>query len=544
LSELALKYVPQPKQQKLHESVANELLYGGAAGPGKSHALRQEAFLWAQRVPGLQVYLFRRTYPELEKNHIIPSQQEFPQEAGIYKEQKRRWEFRNGSMLHFSHCQYEKDVFGYQGAEIHLLLIDELTAFTEFMYDYLRGRVRSTLDVPLQYQHRIPGIVAGTNPGGIGHEFCKRRWVDFCHLTGDEPALYRSRGDQIHEIATAGGGQKYYGCRRAPKREGGMLRAYIPGKLTDNPILMERDPEYIHRLDALPEPYRTAYKEGDWDLFFGQAFAFTPEHHVIQPRPVPDYVPVYFTFDWGFGAPFSCGWWWVDADNRLYRFSEWYGWNGSPNQGLRWPDSKVAEGIKQREASLGFWEAQGPEGELVPARKVIRLAGPDCFQKKPDYRGGGQGMSTAEVLSAAGIHLSPGDPSRHLKIRQFHERLRIDRPGGGPPMMLVYNTCKQFIRTIPLLQADEHDPEDIDTTGEDHVYDEASHICMARPIGLSDEAIMEQVREAKRKEKINALDEPSRAASDELARILAQIKERQEEFRAPGDVSAGEERVW
>ena len=162
---IKIDYAPQPKQILFHKSAANEILYGGAAGPGKSMALRFEALIWCLRIPNLQVYLFRRTFPELEKNHILPSQQQFPAGVGEYKKGDKRWEFKNGSMLHFCHCQYESDVFQYQGAEIHLLLIDELTTFTEFQYDYLRGRVRCAIPVPDEFRHKIPGIACASNPG-------------------------------------------------------------------------------------------------------------------------------------------------------------------------------------------------------------------------------------------------------------------------------------------------------------------------------------------------------------------------------------------
>ena len=440
-----LGYTPQAKQVELHSSPANEILYGGAAGPGKSHALRFEALMWCIRIPGLQVYLFRRTFPELEKNHIIPSLSQFPAEIGTYKGQSRRWEFSNGSMIHFSHCQYEKDVFQYQGAEIHLLIIDELTTFTELQYDYLRGRVRCAMDIPKHYQHKIPGIVCGSNPGGIGHQFAKARWVD------PKPAMT---------------------LWRSPRNEGGMVRQYIPGKLQDNPILQLTDPGYIDRLDALPEPYRTAYKDGDWDIFMGQAFAFSRHHHVVEPMPVPDHAPLYMTFDWGFGKPFSVGWWWVDQDGRLYRFGEWYGWNGTVDQGMRLTDPEIAQGVLKHEEAMG-----------INGRSIRRICDPTCFNKKPDYRGGGQGPSTAEEFAKHGVILSPGDPSRKLKLRQFHSRLRLH--DDMPPMLQVYSTCEHFIRTVPLLQADTKDPEDIDSTMEDHVYDEACNVCMARPLSLT-----------------------------------------------------------
>lgn len=439
---IVIDYKPQPRQAALHACPANEILFGGAAGPGKSHALRFEALLACLRVSGLRAYLFRRTQPELEHNHILPALSQFPKGIGTFRASKHRFEFMNGSILFFCSCHREADVFAYQGAEIHLLLIDELTHFTEFMYDYLRGRLRCTLEVPSGLRHKIPGIVCASNPGGVGHAFVKARFVDFA------PPMVP---------------------RRAPDAEGGMLRCHIPGRLADNPILLARDPGYAKRLDALPEPYRTAYRDGDWDVFMGQAFAFSRRLHVVKPRPVPETAPLFMTFDWGYGAPFSVGWWWVDGEGRLFRFAEWYGTNGSPNQGLRLTDSRIAAGICERETRHG-----------IAGHSITRLAGPDCFAKKPDYRGGGQGPSTAEVFAASGIFLAPGDPSRAAKIRQFHERLRPR--DDGPPMLQVYDVCEHFIRTIPLLVTDRRNVEDIDTTGEDHIYDEACHACMARPL--------------------------------------------------------------
>jgi hypothetical protein len=204
-------------------------------------------------------------------------------------------------------------------------------------------------------------------------------------------------------------------------------------------------------------------------------FHFSRDHHVCKPMPIPENAQVYMTFDWGFGAPYSCGWWWADNDGRLYRFGELYGWNGQPNEGIRHTDSEIAEAIIEREIELGLRQPS-----KVPTRKILRLAGHDCWNKKPDYKGGGQGPTTMEVFAKYSLFFSKGDPTRTLKIRQFHERLRIR--DDGPPMVQIYNTCTHFIRTIPLLQADPNNVEDIDTNLEDHVYDEACHIFMARPI--------------------------------------------------------------
>lgn len=135
--DLHLDYTPQPKQKMLHDCPANAILYGGSAGPGKSYALRHDLLDICLKVDGIQVYLFRRTYPELERNHILPIQMDWGEQYGRYNDQKRRYFFPNGSILHMAHAQHEKDVMQYHGAEIHVLAIDELSTFTEWQFVYL-----------------------------------------------------------------------------------------------------------------------------------------------------------------------------------------------------------------------------------------------------------------------------------------------------------------------------------------------------------------------------------------------------------------------
>lgn len=422
-----------------------------------SHALRHDAYAWCLEIPGVQVYLFRRTFPELERTHILSARTEIPGEVAHYNKQQRRIEWKNSSNLHFCHCQYEEDVMEWLSAELHILIIDEVTTFTEFQYNFLRARVRCTLDVPIKYRKWIPRIVCGSNPGGVGHVSCKARWVDYC-----PPKVANQDVQSLDDLT----------FKWASESEGGMLRCYIPATLSDNPAITEKDPGYKHRLDALPEPYRTAYLTGDWNLFMGQAFEFVPQFPYVIPSttPIPPDAPIYMTYDWGFGAPFSIMWWWVDADGRLYGFAEWYGWTGEVNKGLRLADSDVARGIREREEALG-----------LSNRPIIRLAGHDCFNKKMDTKGGGQGPSTAEVFAAQNIYLTKADSTRHMKIRQFRERLR--KPVDGElPMLVVYACCENFIRTIPMIQTHPTNPEEIDDTGEDHVYDSATQVCMARPM--------------------------------------------------------------
>ena len=462
-------YVPQPKQQQFHECPANESLFGGAAGPGKSFALRWGvAVEWCMRIPGLHVYLFRRTFPELEKNHILPLLEAMPHGLGRYNDGKHIWAFPNRSYLHLCHCQHEKDVFDYQGAEIHVLIIDELTTFTEFIYTYLRGRVRTgSLPIPEEYRHLVPGIYCASNPCGVGHSWVKRAFVDFCGRAG--------------------------GVRRAPAGEGGMLRGYVPARLEDNPLLLAANPGYVDQLNGLPEPYRTAYRDGDWDVFVGQAFEFGAPHIITELRPVPAGAPLLWAFDWGFGKPFDVQYWYVDSDGCLVLWMQLYGCKPKqPNVGLRWADDEVAERIVDLEKRAGIWQAP-----------MARLADPTVFNKKPDTRMGGQSESTAEVFAKHGIIMRPGNPDRLGGWRQMHRRLRVKRDAAGnvisEPGLKAYETCVDFIRVMQELQPDPHNAEDVDTRQEDHPYDAAKLVVNSRPmdalaVGVFDDALQRAVK--------------------------------------------------
>lgn len=467
MAEFRCPYSPQPKQRELHASCANEILFGGAAGPGKSTALRWEGVEWCIRVPRLQVYLFRRTYPELHKTHILPLLEAIPRGVAKYNDAKHCWSFPNGSVLHLCHCQYEKDVFAYQGTEIHLAIFDELTTFTEFIYNYIRSRVRCTLDLPEEYRTRLPGIVAASNPCGVGHSWVKRAWVEFCGRNG--------------------------GIRRAPVDQGGMVRHYIPALIDDNPRLVETNPGYKAQLEGLPEPYRTAYLRGDWDVFIGQAFEFGAPH-IIKPQPIPDGAPLLWSFDWGYGKPFDVQWWYVDpATSAVVLWMEFYG--GKPKQqnaGLRLTDDEIAERIVEMEKRAGVWGAP-----------MARVADPTVFNRKPDYARGGQSESTADLFAKHGIQLRPGIPDRLAGWRQMHRRLRYakdaDGRQAGEPGLKAFETCTDFIRVMQELQPDPNNVEDVDTRQEDHPYDAAKLIVNARPmdalaVGAFDDALTRAAR--------------------------------------------------
>lgn len=421
------------------------ILYGGAMGGGKSYFLRWFAIrhlMYLFTVKGISnaaIMLACEDYPSLADRQLSKIEVEFPAWLGkSYQDHKvyRRCfvlnpEYGSG-VICFRNLD---DPSKYASSEFAAILVDELTKNTFEVFNHLRTRLRwpGLTDIECLF-------LAGTNPGSIGHGWVKQLWMDSIFPEEfTKPVDYRP----------------YF--------------KYIPSKADDNPHL---DATYWNTLSTLPENMRKAFRDGDWNIFLGQAFPEFGPRHQIHPIPIPDGAPLYMTFDWGHGKPFSIGWWWVDADGRVYRFSEWYGFTGAPDTGLQLADSQIAEGIKERERDL-----------KITDRSIIRLAGPDCWSKKPRYDGTGKGPSTAEVFLGYNIILIKGDPARNTKIRQFRERLRVPED-GNLPMMVVYDTCTQFVRTVPALVMDKNNIEDVDTTGEDHIYDEACHICMARPIAM------------------------------------------------------------
>jgi len=434
------------------------LLYGGALGGGKSYFLRWWcirrlnilARAWGIKQPvGM---LACEDYPSLKDRQLAKISREVPRWIGSMVQDhkdygrclilQQQW---GGGVLCFRNLD---DPSKYASAEFAFIGVDELTKNTYEVFDHLRTRLRweGLPDIECQF-------AAGTNPGSIGHGWVKQFWMD--KLFPPEwvkPIDYR---------------QSF---------------AYVPSLADDNPHL---DASYWAMLETLPPTLRKAFRDGNWDVFIGQAFPdFSKDLHGIAPVAIPRGASIYLTHDYGFAKPFSFGWWWVDGDGRVYRFHEWYGWNGQPDTGMRLADSAVAEQLIEMEKRiLPSW---------CKPDMVHRLAGPDLFAKQPDKKGGGQGPPTSETYAEIGRKLNHqlifrvGDPTRHLKIRQFHERLRV--LDDGRPMMYVYkNTCEQFFRTVSSLIMDEHKVEDIDTKGEDHQFDEACHIMMARPLKLPEE---------------------------------------------------------
>lgn len=442
-----------PRQAEVLRSPATEILFGGAAGGGKSHVLRVLSILWAYAFPGLQIYLFRRISDDLVKNHV-----EGPSgyrsllapwvDAGLVEIVEGEIRFKwNGSRIFLCHVHDPKDRYKYQGAEIHVLLMDELTHFPEEVYRFLRSRVRLTgLELPAEVRSRFPRVVCASNPGNIGHAWVKRAWID--------------------PVAPGT-------IWRAPDDEGGMLRQFVPARLTDNPSLMATDPTYLQRLRGLGSSALVkAMEEGDWNVVEGAYFdEWRTERHVLEPFELPGHWTRFRSFDWGSAKPFSLGWWAIASEDTatngrviprgaLVRYREFYGASG-PDVGLRLHAGEVARRIVGRQAP----------GERI----AYSVADPAIFKED-----GGPSIAE-EMRKATGEELAfrPADNSRIAGWQQLRKRLAGDEEGR--PMIYFFSTCTDAIRTIPALMHDEHKPEDLDTDSEDHVGDDVRYACMSRP---------------------------------------------------------------
>lgn len=437
-----IDYTPTKKQRLFHTTKADEVLYGGAAGGGKSKACVEDAFMRCMKWPNTHAYLFRRTYPELKDTLISEALSSIPNGLGRYNSTSHDYILPNGSVMHFRSCQRPADVYKYQGAQIHWLYIDELTHFDQSVYEYLRTRVRAVKALGI-----VPTVRCTSNPGGYGHGWVKNYFVD-SGIPGE-----------IHERRVFSQSLRKWQVRKIQ---------YIPALATDNPYLSE---DYIYELEQKPAKLRDALLFGKWDAFEGQVFTEwqnDPEHygdrqntHVIDEFDIPEYWTRYRSFDFGYTKPFSVGWWAVDEDGTLFRYRELYGCpKGQANVGVMWNPHQIAQTIRAIEEEAG-------------EKHVIGIADPSIFDQS-------RGESVADQMAAEGIYFNPGSNNRIAGKMQVHYRLAFDQ--NGYARMYIFKTCKEFIRTLPTLAYSETYVEDIDTDGEDHIYDETRYMCMAMPI--------------------------------------------------------------
>ena len=450
---------PSPKQMLFLNDTHKYVGFGGARGGGKSWAVRVKAVLLALKYAGIKIMIIRKTYPELQENHIIPLCQmlncyapDKKDRIASYNDAKKHITFPNGSRILFRYCDTDKDANRFQGTEVDVLFVDEATHQTEERMKMLQACVRGTNDFPKRIYYTM-------NPGGEGHSWVKRLFIDRAFEGNENPEDY----------------------------------SFIQSLVTDNKALMQSNPDYIQQLESLPPKLREAWLYGNWDIFEGQFFEdfrlnpdlqaahdagcdlsadeLREQHrwcHVIPPFDISkgQYRAwnIMRSYDFGYNKPFSLGYWAVDPDGVLYRIMEYYGCTATPNEGVKWsPDEQFRR--------ISEFEREHP---WLKGRKIVdSVADPSIWDTS-------RGESIAETAARYGIYFSPGDNHRIPGWMQVHYRLQFDK--NGYARMYVFDNCKAFIRTIPLMMYNEHKPEDLDTTLEDHCADEVRYMCMSRPV--------------------------------------------------------------
>lgn len=439
---------PQPgPQTALIACPVFEVFYGGARGGGKTESSIGDWLDHSSRYGEHAIGIFfRRKLVQLAEV-IARTKQLFPKLGAKYNEQQKTWTMANGARLKFAYLEKDSDAEEYQGHSYTRVYIEELTNFpSPGPVNKLRATLRSGAGVPC-------GMRFTGNPGGPGHTWVKARYID--------PA------PQGYQVITEETEIELDGVKSIVSLD----RVFIPSKLGDNNLLMRNDPTYILRLrQSGSEALVRAWLEGDWSIVDGAFFDEWDELKHLLPVSFEALIkPTWLRFrahDWGSAKPFSVGWYAVveeptDFDGRyipqgaLIKYREWYGAKG-PNVGLKMVAEDVADGIRQRE-----------RGERIR----YGVADPAIY-----IRNGGP--SIGEAMAKRGVTWRAADNKRIPGWSQLRSRLVGD---AGVPMLYFLETCEDTIRTLPVMQHDENNQEDIDTDGEDHAADELRYACMSRP---------------------------------------------------------------
>lgn len=414
------------KQKYFIDSEAFETLFGGAAGGGKSYGQLTDGLLYALQYPKSKQIIFRSTFADLEKSLIRVSLDIYPMNIASYNSSKHTWKFANGSIIDFGYIQYENDVYQYQSAEYDVIRFDELTHFTEFMYTYMISRCRGANPYPKR-------IKSSTNPGGVGHVWVKERFIDI------------GPPNKIHECELETGEK--------------VTRQFIPSLVQDNKFMLAYDPDYVKRLDALPEKERKALKFGDWDITDGMFF---PEYkrsvHVIEPFIIPDHWDRYIAMDYGldmFAVLFIA----IDTKGKAYIYNE-----------IHKSNLIVSEARQVLKSIMRHYKYR------------YKYAPPDLWNRNRDT-----GKSTAELFYEGGIDLTKVSNNREsgwLNVKEWLKIKKIRHEQTGELIeesdLKIFNNCLNLIKYLPQLQHDEKNPNDVAKEPHEptHITDALRYFCV------------------------------------------------------------------
>lgn len=438
----------------------NELLYGGAAGGGKSEWILHRSWRKSREIPGHRTLILRTKLKELRRSIVARSvllyaQHTPKEEMPRFKVADMEWHFPNGSVIEFGYCQNDDDVGQFLSAEYDMIAFDEATQFTSYQYNLIRSRARS----PISKMKRgaRPHVIGATNPGSRGHAFFKSTFVDTTDF-GATGATYLERDSDDRWRAVRRPIEEF----TEEEREELRFVAFVPSTVMDNPHMPR---EYIAHLKTLPEKERRRMLEGDWNLPEGMFFTEFRRHivgddgreipyHVIPPFPIPNDWKKIEATDWGFSNPFCTLWMAWDPDGRVYVYREVYESRLTPVQ-----------------------QANAVNKARKPGEKIYRsYADPSCWAQRDT-------LTIADQWKHAGWSNFKAKNDRLAGWARVREYMQPD--AQGVPMVQIFDTCKNLIRTIPDQMHDDKDPEDLNTELEDHAVDAFRYGLMTRPLPVT-----------------------------------------------------------
>jgi hypothetical protein len=440
-SEVVFQPNAGPQEEFLAAS-EQDVLYGGAAGGGKSFALLADPLRYCHN-PNHRGLLLRRTLDELTE--LIDKSRQLYTKAfpgAKFRESKSTWHFPSGATLWFTYLDRDKDVTRFQGQAFNWIGIDEITQYpTPYVWDYLRSRLRST-DPELQ---KSLNMRCTANPGGVGGWWVKKMYID-------------SRTENVAFPAYDIDTMKPFVWPTGHEKAGQPLfyRKFVPARLTDNPHLMA-DGQYEAMLRSLPEVERKRLLEGDWDVAEGAAFPeFTRSRHVVEPFDLPTNWPRIRAADYGYASPSCVLWGAIDWDNNIWVYRELYAKHLTAEQ--------LADKILEAE-----------QFDPPPHYTVLDSS---CWNKT------GFGPSIAEVMMRQGVRWTPSDRNRIQGKMEIHRRL-ADDPYSQEPRLRLFSTCQHIIKQLAGIPLSKTNSEDVDTKAEDHAYDALRYMSMTRMSGYA-----------------------------------------------------------
>lgn len=409
---------PYPPQVDFFMAQSRYIAYGGSRGGGKSWAVRTKAMLLALNYPGIQILLLRRTFPELRENHVMPLLAKL-QGVADYKSQDKYFIFPNGSRLVLGYCRNETDVLQYQGQAYEVIFLDEATQFTEFQFQALTEINRSSGMCKVKFE---PRMYFSCNPGGVGHMWVKRLFID----------------------------RKY----RNSEREEDYT--FVKATVYDNKYILENSPNYVRTLENLPENRRKAMLYGDWDIFDGQYFPeFNRDTHVIRAFTIPTWWRFYRVFDYGLDmlAAYIIA---VDTFNNAYVIHEIH------------------------ESNLIISDA-AQKMLAVPWEIYCTFAPPDLWGRSQE-----SGKNRADIFSDNGLMMVKSRNDRvagWMAIKEYLKPIKNEM-GETKPKLFIFENCRNLIANLPAIQVDDKNPDDCANEPHDitHSNDALRYFCIMRPI--------------------------------------------------------------